>query len=134
MSKVTKASIAYAATHVSTSSSYISHLDKRQVRFALSSASVFSRTDKITDSECFYNSILSLLDQPAERGDVAELLLWWNRWCRALNLLFLILTSDYSQVFPKSLPARRAIDAASPLARIAAKRASASRSPLGPAN
>ena len=80
MSKVTKASIAYVATHVSPFDYlHISYLTRSQVRFALSSATVFSKTDTVTDSECFYDSILSLLDQPAERGEVAELLLWWNR-------------------------------------------------------
>ena len=50
-----------------------------QVRFALSSAQVFSRTDLVTDSERFYNSILELLDDPEEKGEVDELMTWWNR-------------------------------------------------------
>lgn len=64
MIKVTTASIAYVAT---------------QVRFALSSASVFSRTDTATDSEKFYNTIYELFEDPLERSEVTELLLWWNR-------------------------------------------------------
>ncbi len=50
-----------------------------KARFALSSSSVFSRTDTITDSERFYNSILELLEEPDEFEEVDSLLLWWNR-------------------------------------------------------
>jgi hypothetical protein len=50
-----------------------------QTRFALSSSSVFSRTDIITDSERFYNSILDLLGDVDERQEVEDLLKWWNR-------------------------------------------------------
>jgi hypothetical protein len=51
-----------------------------QARFALSSSPVFSRTDTITDSERFYNSILDLLDDPDEVNEVDDLITWWNRW------------------------------------------------------
>ena len=49
-----------------------------QARFALTSAQVFSRTDLVTDSERFYNSILELLDDAAEKGEVDQLIAWWN--------------------------------------------------------
>ncbi|TFK19938.1 hypothetical protein FA15DRAFT_722500 [Coprinopsis marcescibilis] len=64
MSSVTRASVAYVAT---------------QVRFALCDTNVFSQTDKETDSETFYVSLLELLEDPEEQGEVKELLLWWNR-------------------------------------------------------
>ncbi|KAG1829676.1 hypothetical protein EV424DRAFT_1470688 [Suillus variegatus] len=51
MKSVMKESLAYIAT---------------QVRFSLSSSSVFSRTDTVTDSETFYHSILDLLEDPDE--------------------------------------------------------------------
>ena len=51
-----------------------------QVRFALSSTPVFSRTDTVTDSERFYNSVLDLLDDIEEREEVNDLLVWWNRF------------------------------------------------------
>ncbi|KAF9222383.1 hypothetical protein BS17DRAFT_838395 [Gyrodon lividus] len=60
---VTKASIAYIAT---------------QARFALTSAQVFSRTDLITNSERFYNTILELLDDLEEKDEVDQLVTWWN--------------------------------------------------------
>ncbi|KAG6371375.1 hypothetical protein JVT61DRAFT_9587 [Boletus reticuloceps] len=66
MHSVTKASITYVAIQVSCS-------------FALTSAQVFSRTDLLTDSEWFYNSILELLYDPDERHEVNQLLQWWNR-------------------------------------------------------
>lgn len=50
-----------------------------QARFALTSAQVFSRTDLLTDSERFYDSILELLDDTDERDEVNQLLQWWNR-------------------------------------------------------
>ena len=50
-----------------------------KVRFALSSSSVFSCTDKICDSERFYNSLLELLYDADEQKEVEELLIWWNR-------------------------------------------------------
>ena len=43
------------------------------------SAQVFSHMDHVTDSERFYNSILDLLDDHDERGEVDQLLTWWNR-------------------------------------------------------
>ncbi|TEB22934.1 hypothetical protein FA13DRAFT_1640577 [Coprinellus micaceus] len=64
MEQVTIPSIAYIAT---------------QVRFALSSQAVFSRTDLITDSEFFYNLIIELLEDPDEEVETAELLKWWNQ-------------------------------------------------------
>ena len=50
-----------------------------QVRFALSSASVFQRADVVTDSETFYNSVLELLGMESEHAEVNALLTWWNR-------------------------------------------------------
>ncbi|RDB22918.1 hypothetical protein Hypma_009847 [Hypsizygus marmoreus] len=64
MTEVTLASLAYIAT---------------QVHFALSSANSFSRTDMVTDSERFYNSLLDLLEDSRERPVVHQLLAWWNR-------------------------------------------------------
>ncbi|KAG1791016.1 uncharacterized protein HD556DRAFT_1241238 [Suillus plorans] len=90
MNSVTVASIAYIAT---------------QVRFALTSLSVFSRTDTATNSETFYHSLLDLLEDPEESKEVDELLVWWNR-----------------QVFPTSSAAKRPITANSALSKIRQKR------------
>ena len=43
------------------------------------STQVFSRTDLVMDSERFYNSILELLDDQDEKGEVDQLMAWWNR-------------------------------------------------------
>jgi hypothetical protein len=51
-----------------------------QVRFALSSSPVFSRTDSVTDSERFYNTVLDLFDDVEEQVEINELLMWWNRY------------------------------------------------------
>ncbi|KAG9313214.1 hypothetical protein JVU11DRAFT_6673 [Chiua virens] len=75
-------------------------------RFALMSAQVFSRTDLVTDSEHFYNSILELLFDPDEKEEVDQLLLWWNR-----------------QVFPLYADIERVPSKNSALARIRQKRA-----------
>lgn len=91
MTHVTPASVAYIAT---------------QVRFALCSSAVFSRTDMVTDSERFYNSILELFDDIDEREEIDDLLVWWNR-----------------QIFPTYSSAQRPIAINSALARIKAKRA-----------
>ncbi|KAG1823252.1 hypothetical protein DFJ58DRAFT_720072 [Suillus subalutaceus] len=61
---VTKGSLAYIAT---------------QVWFSLSSLSVFSQTDTVTDSENFYNSILDLLEDPNESEEVVDLMMWWTQ-------------------------------------------------------
>ena len=50
-----------------------------QARFALSAASVFTRTDTEMDSVRFYNSLLGFLQDPEEQEDVAQLLLFWNQ-------------------------------------------------------
>ncbi|TEB31011.1 hypothetical protein FA13DRAFT_1754862 [Coprinellus micaceus] len=63
MKTVTVASIVYVLT---------------LVRFALSSSAVFSRNDKSTDSERFYQSIMDFLESPSEREEVKGLIRWWN--------------------------------------------------------
>ncbi|KAG6810629.1 hypothetical protein H0H92_011063 [Tricholoma furcatifolium] len=64
MKQVTRASLVYTAT---------------QLRFALSSASSWSRTDRVTDSETFYSSLLDTLNDPGNSLPVAELLAWWDQ-------------------------------------------------------
>ncbi|KAG6911070.1 hypothetical protein DXG01_004585 [Tephrocybe rancida] len=64
MTRVTPASIAYVAA---------------QVRFALSSTPVFSKTDRILDSERFYLSILELFEDVDEKMEVNDLISWWDR-------------------------------------------------------
>ncbi|KAG1895210.1 uncharacterized protein F5891DRAFT_984417 [Suillus fuscotomentosus] len=91
MKSVTKGSLAYIAT---------------QVRFALSSSSVFSRTDTVTDSENFYHSILDLLEDLDEIEEVADLMTWWT--CR---------------IFPNSSSSQRTISKNSALSKIREKRA-----------
>ena len=69
-----------------------------QARFALSSAQVFSRTDLVTDSERFYNSILDLLDDTEEKGEVDQLMAWWNRWA-IYAMIVLLLTKPTARYF-----------------------------------
>ncbi|KAG1875856.1 hypothetical protein C8R48DRAFT_768711 [Suillus tomentosus] len=76
------------------------------VRFSLSSSSVFSRTDTVTDSENFYHSILDLLEDPYESEEVGELMMWWTR-----------------RVFPNSSSSQRSISKNSALSKIREKRA-----------
>ncbi|KAF8440228.1 hypothetical protein L210DRAFT_3400912, partial [Boletus edulis BED1] len=63
MVSVTKALIAYVATQIS-------------ARFALMAAQVFPQTDLAMDLECFYNSIIDLLQDPDKKDEVEELLTW----------------------------------------------------------
>ncbi|KAG0708538.1 hypothetical protein DFH29DRAFT_979255 [Suillus ampliporus] len=91
MTTVTAASVAYVATHI---------------QFALCSSSVFSCTNTVTDSETFYHSLLDLLEDPDEHGEVTELLLWWNR-----------------QIFPMSSATKQSLKVNSALSKICQKRA-----------
>jgi len=59
-----------------------------QLRFSLSSSSVFCRSDTSTDLERFYESVFDFLNDPDEKEDVADLMNWWNWW------LFSIYTSQ----------------------------------------
>ncbi|KAG1763010.1 hypothetical protein EDD22DRAFT_846647 [Suillus occidentalis] len=61
MKSVTKGSLAYIAM---------------QLQFLLSSSSVFSHTDMVTDSKNFYHSILDLLEDPDESEEVTDLMMW----------------------------------------------------------
>jgi hypothetical protein len=82
MTRVTPASIAYIATQVRVRRmTAFHHLIIFQVRFALTSSPVFSRTDTATDSERFYDSILNLFEDVEEQEEVNELITWWNRYC-----------------------------------------------------
>ncbi|KAJ3540108.1 hypothetical protein NMY22_g4446 [Coprinellus aureogranulatus] len=90
MTFVTIPSIAYIAT---------------QVRFALSSAPTFSRTDTVTDSEYFYFLIIDLLEDPEEQEEIDSLLRWWNQ-----------------QIFPANISETRAVHKESVIARIKERR------------
>ncbi|KAF8222693.1 hypothetical protein L208DRAFT_1320908, partial [Tricholoma matsutake] len=76
-----------------------------QLRFALSSSSVFCRSNTSMDSERFDESILELLDHPDERDDVGDLLNWWN-----------------CQVFPSYVTHECAVTKQSALAKLKEKR------------
>ena len=82
MTRVTRASIAYIVTQVREPAEgfkvFIFTMSD-QVRFSLSSSSVFSRTDTVTDSERFYTSVLDLLEDSDEVVEVNNLLEWWDR-------------------------------------------------------
>jgi hypothetical protein len=83
MTEVTTGSLAYVATQVC--SMFASLLQGfqivLQVRFALSSSSVFSKSDMATDSERFYLSILEVLEGEdlEEQEDWRALKQWWNK-------------------------------------------------------
>ncbi|KAG1793400.1 hypothetical protein EV424DRAFT_1335986, partial [Suillus variegatus] len=89
MKSVTKGSLAYIATQAHSVS--------------LSSSSVFSRTDTVTDSENFYHSILDLLEDPDESEEVCDLMM-----CR---------------VFPNSSSSQRSVSKNSALSKIRERRA-----------
>jgi hypothetical protein len=78
----------------------------------------------VTDSETFYSSILELLEDPDERSEVTELLMWWNR-CPLSVFHAFQLTDDFplSQIFPNHATPSRAVSKNSALARIKARRA-----------
>lgn len=83
MTKVNIPSLAYIATQVdSVAQSDLHCVDVQQlkVRFALSSASVFTRSDTEFDSARFYNSLMTFLEDPAEKEEVNDLLLYWNQY------------------------------------------------------
>ena len=124
MRVVTKASLAYVATQVCSiidiCCAFI-RLFLMQARFSLTSAQVFSRTDHVTDSERFYNSILELLEDPEEKDEVNQLMTWWNRY--VWNSFESTLTNILRQIFPlytevEGLPSKDSV-----LARIRQKRA-----------
>ena len=83
MTKVNIASIVYITTqvfvHVLLLMGLYQPLTEPQVRFALSSASVFTRSDSEFDSVRFYNSLMTFLEDPAEEEQVQDLLLFWNQ-------------------------------------------------------
>ena len=49
-----------------------------QVRFSLMSSAIFTRNDKVTNSERFYRSLMEFLELPSEVEEVESLLRWWN--------------------------------------------------------
>ncbi|KAH7918541.1 hypothetical protein BV22DRAFT_1108331 [Leucogyrophana mollusca] len=87
------------------------------VCFALSSLPVFSRTDTVTDSERFYNTLQDLLEDPEEKEEVDQLLVWWNR-----------------QVFPSYLSSQCAPVKDSALARIKERRVALRNTTPGSSN
>ncbi|KAG0703973.1 hypothetical protein DFH29DRAFT_998029 [Suillus ampliporus] len=79
MKCVTKGSLAYIAM---------------QIRFSLSSLSVFSRTNTVTDSKNFYHSILDLLEDPDKSEEVGDLMLWWTQF---IVMHYIILSFNISK-------------------------------------
>lgn len=80
-----------------------------QVRFALSSSSVFSRTDTTTNSEHFYE----ILEDPEEQQEVQALMKWWNMWAlyntiQKFKLLNMILSINNRHIFPNHVSGLRA--------------------------
>jgi hypothetical protein len=71
----------------------------------LSSTAVFSRNDKITDSERFYNSIVSFLEDPEEEMDVKKLLVWWDRWV-LLSIVTVLSKLEPGRYFQRVIPHR----------------------------
>ena len=64
---------------------------------------MFSRTDKVTDSERFFTSLFDLLDDPMEKKEVEALLGWWNRYVACslclCHLLYLNIQEGLSSCF-----------------------------------
>ena len=81
MNKVNVASLAYISTQVYLSPTSRNTVNEyTQVRFALSSASVFTRSDTEFDSVRFYNTVVTFLEDPDEKEEVNELLTFWNQY------------------------------------------------------
>jgi hypothetical protein len=96
-----------------------------QARFALSSSPVFTRSDTVTDSERFYNSILDLLEDPDEVKEVDDLLVWWNWFVIHVHLFRIntvLLILMISQIFPSQSQLSRPLSKHSALAKLKAKR------------
>ena len=68
-------------------------------------------------------SILDLLEDEEESGEVNELLNWWNRYLLHQSHLMPSLNLLLSQIFPTYGHAQRSISKTSPLARIKERRA-----------
>lgn len=135
MTRVTPASIAYTATQVKCSLRCLFCLltfcyGLAQLRFALTSSSVFCRSDTSTDSERFYNSVLDFLDDPNEKDDVDALIDWWNWYVCSIRLFACATLTRCSRVFPSYVTRDRGVSKHSALARLKEKRA-AKRAALG---
>ena len=65
---------------------------------------MFSRTDKVTDSERFYTSLFDMLDDTTEKKEVEALLGWWNRYMACSLCYATSHTSTYRRVFPHVSP------------------------------
>jgi len=94
-----------------------------QVRFALSSSPVFSRTDTVTDSEQFYNTTLNLFEDVEEQQGVNDLLTWLNQLVSSLLLSESLWICVWCKrhVFLNYSSARRPLCKNSALARIKEK-------------
>ncbi|KAG2092129.1 uncharacterized protein F5147DRAFT_748041 [Suillus discolor] len=87
----------------------------RMTRVTLPSIAYISmQVYMVTDSERFYNSILDIFEDPDEKQEVDELVVWWNR-----------------QIFPLYSTAQRPLVKNSTLARIRERRARMKKSVPG---
>ena len=93
------------------------------MRFALSTAAVFTRTDTETDSVRFYNTLLEFLEDPEEQEDVNQLLLFWNQ---SVSLCFGRSDNDWMctrLIFPAYTSSKVPVTKDSALAQLKRKRA-----------
>ena len=61
---------------------------------------MFSKTDRVTDSERFYASLFDTLDDPMEKKKAEALLGWWNQYVVRSLSLFLSHPLTHRKVFP----------------------------------
>jgi hypothetical protein len=95
-----------------------------QVCFTLSSASTFSHSDTVTDSEVFYISLFDVLDDIREGREVRNLIDWWNRSLVFCSNLLSLTSQVYRKIFPHSSPESIPVPVeGSPLDRIRQMRA-----------
>jgi hypothetical protein len=84
---------------------------------------VFSRTDSVTDSERFYNSLLEILDDPDEHREVNDLLNWWNRYVAVIQCYTVVRLFFSSQAFGSYSSAHRPVSSNWVSSKIREKRA-----------
>lgn len=53
------------------------------------SSPTFTRSDTVTDSERFYNSVVDFLEDPDEQEVVGDLIVWWNQQGFSSSIEFL---------------------------------------------
>lgn len=83
---------------------------------------MFARSNCVTDSERFYNTIMDLFLEVRELGEINQLIAWWNVYVEYFYSVVCNPSHRFRQIFPGAMSQDDSIAEDAPLAMIRKRR------------